>query len=264
MVKKILFAAAILLLAPAAAQAQREIVRLTRYDGQTITGVEAGDTFKVELIRSDRARAVVEIDADLERYLRFERRSDGTVSVKVVIPDSERRHIDRKHDWNRRTLKMTVYLPEIQSIHLKDMTHLTSNDAFTTTAVRIRAGDMCRINLTQLTADDVSIELGDMSHASLSVQAGTVTAKVNDMSVLTLNGNSREVNASVNDMSSFTGLDLKAERANVEVSDMSKASVYVTEYLYGRSGDMSSIRYEGNPRQIDLKTPTRTIRTNID
>ncbi len=267
MMKKILFATGLamaLLLGSTAAQAQNQVVRLTRFEGQPITGVAAGDMFRVELIKSTETRAVVEIDAELEHYLRFERRVDGTVSVDLSIPESERRRIGRNNGWNSRTLKMTVYLSEIQRIELEDMTHLTANGAFTAATARIDLEDMSRIHRLELTGDDVSIELGDMSQAVLSVQARTLRATVNDMSKLTVSGEVREVKSEVGDMSTFTGSDLHAERAHIEVSDMSKASIHVTQYLYGRSGDMSSINYEGNPRQIDLKTPNRTIRTNMD
>ena len=112
--------AAAMFLSVSAAQAQRQIVRLTRYDGQTITGVAAEDMFRVELIKSDRTRVVVELDTDLEHYLRLERGAGGVVSVKLDIPASERWRFSRNNGWRGRTLKMTVYLLGIQSIELKD------------------------------------------------------------------------------------------------------------------------------------------------
>ncbi len=264
--KKILFVAGtavmMLMLGSATAQAQRAIVRLTRFEGQAITGVAAEDMFRIELIKSSETKAVVEIDAELERYLRFERRADGTVAVELSAPDGERRRIERNNGWRRRTLKMTVYLPEIQNISLGDMTQLTADGAFTAAAARIELEDMSRIHRLDLTADDISVQLEDMSNASLSIHAQTLTAKIGDMSTLTVSGEVREVKSEVGDMSTFTGSGLHAERAHIEVSDMSKASIHVTQYLYGRSGAMARIDYEGNPHQIDLKTPRRTIRTN--
>ena len=62
----------VLLLVGSVASAQTRMVRLTRYEGRSITGVSASGAFDVRLIRSDETRAVVEIDERHEPMLRFE------------------------------------------------------------------------------------------------------------------------------------------------------------------------------------------------
>ncbi len=257
--KKIIPLIALFCLLPAALSA-REIVRLTRYEGSRITGVSAEHMFHVELVKSDQTQAVVEVDAELERYLRFELTGDGTVAVSLNIPERERQRLElqARDFWKNRTIRLTVYLPELQYLALSDMVHLKSADAFTGGEVTIRVEDMSRLESLELTANSVDLRCEDMSKATLSCTTETLNASANDMSKIELNGSARRAKVSSNDMSGISGNRFTVERGEIEAHDMAKASLHVTRSLYLRSSDMGSATYTGDPASVDIKTPRRT------
>lgn len=98
----------VLLLVGSVASAQTRMVRLTRYEGRSITGVSASGAFDVRLIRSDETRAVVEIDERHEPMLRFEIDTCGVVHVGM---DGGVR-IDSRHAKRR----LYVYLSDLAYI----------------------------------------------------------------------------------------------------------------------------------------------------
>ena len=257
--KKVYLLFVLLCLLPASLSAV-EIVRLTRYEGGRITGVSAEHMFRVELVKSSQAKAVVEVDAELERYLKFELTGDGTVAVSLNIPDSERRRLERAYRdfWKSRTLRLTVYLPELQTVKLADMSHLTTADAFTGGEVTIRIEDMAKLDALELAATGIDLRCDDMAKASLRCTAETLNASANDMAKIELSGSARRAKVSGNDMGGIAGKGFTVERGEIEAHDMAKASLHVTRSLYLRSSDMASATYTGDPASVDIRTPRRT------
>jgi len=236
-----------------------EVVRLTRYDGQVISGVSASNMFKVDLVKSDQTKAVVEIDSDLEQYLRFELKSDGIIAVGLSLPRDVQRRIERNNGWRDRTLKLTLYLPEITYIKVQDMAQLTTNDSFSGDRIEIKAEDMGKVHRIVLDVTTATVKAADMGMANLTLTADNVTFKADDMAKINVTGKCREAYAESNDMAKINGSEFRTERGTLKASDMAKTSMYVSHYLYARSSDMASVDYKGDPSQIDLKTPRRTI-----
>lgn len=76
MKKQFLLAILAVFLLPATLSA-KEVVRLTSFQGERITGVSAGSAFHVELVQvnqQSQTKSVIEIDKTLEPYLRVERK----------------------------------------------------------------------------------------------------------------------------------------------------------------------------------------------
>ena len=237
----------------------REMVRLTRYDGQRIAGVSASHMFEVVLVKSDATKAVVEIDGELESYLRFECKEDGVVRVGLNLPRDVQRRIERNNGWRNRTLKLTLYLPDFHTIELSDMARLTSSSPFTAEQARIKVEDMAKITNLNLDAEIVTVKAEDMAGVNLTLWADKATLKADDMAKINASGECREAYAESNDMARINANGLKAERATLKAADMAKTSMYVSRWLYARSSDMASIDYTGDPAEIDLKTPRRTV-----
>jgi len=235
-----------------------ENVRLTRFAGQQITGVTATDMFEVQLVRSNTTQAIAEIDSEFEPYLRFEL-TNGIVRVGLNLPRDVQRRVERDNGWKNRTLKLTVHLPELRSLTLSDMTKLTRSDAFDGTAVDIKLSDMSKVDRLELNMRDITLKMGDMVNAELAVKSHALVIRVDDMAKLAISGEATEIRAETNDMAKLNGAELKTQDARLKASDMSKITLRVSNYLYGRSSDMASINYEGNPSSIDLQTPKKTI-----
>ena len=94
-----------------------EVARLTRYSGEKITGISAGNSFVVELVKVagvPENRAVVEIESILEPYLKLE--IDGNGVVKIGLENLSQ---SLQRSLNRSTVrKITIYLNELNYIAL--------------------------------------------------------------------------------------------------------------------------------------------------
>jgi hypothetical protein len=257
--KKFFLLSTLLVLTATSLPARQEVVRLTRYEGDRITGVSARGMFQVQLVKSEQTRAVVELSAELEQYLQFGRASDGTVEVSLRIPDGERNRMQRDRDfWNKKTIRLTLFLPEIERIALNDMSHLRTEDAFTGADVTIRVDDMSNLHALTLTADKVDVQCNDMSRVSLNCTVASATASANDMSKIQLEGTAKQAKVTSNDMSHISAAGMTAERGEVHAHDMSSAALHVTRSLLLRSSDMGRASYTGNPPSVDIRTPRRT------
>ena len=258
--RKVYLLLAVALLVVPASLSAREVARLTRYTGSQITGVSAKHMFNVELVKSDQTKAIVEIDTELEQYLKFNLNSDGTVEVGLDIPDAQRRRFERdnRNFWRDRTIRLVVYLPELQYMNLSDMTNLTTADAFTGGDVVIRINDMSKLKELNLTATSLDIKCDDMSSAKVICTVTTLNAIANDMSKIALEGSAREAKVHSNDMSGISGDDFITEKGEIHAHDMAKASLHVTQSLLLRSSDMGTASYKGDPASVDIRTPRRT------
>lgn len=242
----------------------KEVVRLTRYAGETITGVNASHMFQVTLVKSNEARAVVEVDPDIEQFLRFERNSDGVVRVDMQVPRMEERRFQRNLDnfWKGKTLKLTLYLPEIESIRLSSMATLTTDDTFTGKNVNIRVESMGKLRNLDLRADSLDIRCEDMGSAIVTAQLSKLTARASGMGKIVLSGSADHGYAKSDDMGKIDGDRFHVRRGEIHAWSMGRSSLYVQETLILRSSDMGKANYKGSPSDIDIRTPRRTVRQN--
>ncbi len=132
--KRLLIAfAAVLFLAPAAVTAQTTITK-TWFEGERITGIDASAHFAVTLVRSAQTRAVVEVSKELEPYVTISRDGDGVVRVgRRNLSNREQREYDqdRKNNRQQQVMRLTLYLPSINTIRLSGFTSLETSDTFT-------------------------------------------------------------------------------------------------------------------------------------
>jgi hypothetical protein len=210
--KKVSLLLILLCLLPASLSA-REIVRLTRYEGERIIGVSASNAFRVELIQSEQTKAVVEIDALWEPYLRFSLDSNGIVTVgRRSLSRQEQREFDRLFQQYREgpTMKLTLYLPRICGITLSGASRLTASEPFEGDNASIRLSGSSRLEGLDLSGTGLKLECSSASKASLTYHAGgelAVAASGSARVELTASG----VTASKLTVSSASGVTLKGD-----------------------------------------------------
>ncbi len=102
----------------------------TYFEGDRITGVSASSMFEVTLVRSDRTRAVVEVASILESHVRVSRDGAGIVSVSLNEMNSrEYREFNRLRE-SEKAMKLTLYLPSVNTIRMSGATTLRTADNF--------------------------------------------------------------------------------------------------------------------------------------
>ena len=95
------------LFSTAAASAQTQMTRQTRFEGQNITGIAAGNNFDVEIYQSDKTSASIEIPAELEKKLIFNIDGNGVVTLGLTG-----NFLSKKQD----DLKAKIYLKNLKSL----------------------------------------------------------------------------------------------------------------------------------------------------
>ena len=136
--RKILFLFALLVPGIALA-AQTQMVRLTRFDGQPIVGVEAYGSFNVELIRSARTYAVVEVNAEYEDILLFELDGRGVVTVGF------RTNAPLRFE-NNLVCRARIYLPHPEFIHGSGAASIVCSGGFESNALQIELNGAAKLN----------------------------------------------------------------------------------------------------------------------
>ena len=136
--RKILFLFALLVPGIALA-AQTQMVRLTRFEGKPIAGVAASGSFNVELIRSDRTYAVVEVNAEYEDILLFELDGRGVVTVGFRTNAPLRLE-------NNLVCRARIYLPHPEFIHGSGAASIVCSGGFESNALQIELNGAAKLN----------------------------------------------------------------------------------------------------------------------
>lgn len=265
-------AAAALLLAPVGLSAQR-IFNATHFEGERITGVEASSIFDVVLVRSNQTRSVVEVNEELTSYVRILRNSAGVVSINLrEAPKSLWRKLDRL-SGKERVIRLTLYLPSINTIRLSGASDITSEDSFPGEDVDIQlsgASDIkgsleirsSRVKLQASGASDATLVLPatrDLvvvaSGASdIDITADGVTyskLSVSGASKVDIKGDGGSGNWNVSGASRIAADKFVVEELSVTASGSSSARVNVSGTLTTKASGVSSIRYAGTPARIN-------------
>ncbi len=245
---------------PSELLADVKLVRLTRYEGRTITAVSASSAFEVTLVKSNQTKAVVEVNEELESRLKFSLSSDGVLSVGINTEGF------RWNNANRQVMRMTVYLPEIRSLKGSGAVRITSEDQFTTENMKINLSGATSLKSFSIKAGTVDLDCTGASNGTLRLEAGSIDASASGASNLkltvatgyaeisasgasdiTATGSSGEVKLEASGASTVRAVGLEAKKANARSSSASTVSVWATEELNANASGASSVKYKGNP-----------------
>lgn len=260
--RKILFLLALLVpeIVPAAPQTQ--MVRLTRFEGKPIVGVAASGAFSVELIRSDRTYAVVEVNAEYENILRFE--LDGRGVVTVGFSSNAPLRFE-----NNLVCRARIYLPHPEFIHGSGAANIASSGDFESDALQIELNGAAKLNGLEISVTgevnlqcsgasrmtDVAINcrelngiLNGASKADIREFSGNLFCDISGASRIRMTGNAGIADIKASGASSFDGQQLSSRDCRIEASSASKVNTgTVLGDLTANGNSASSITYKGDP-----------------
>ncbi len=265
-----IFAAA--LLVSCAATAQRASSRVY-FEGERITGVSASSAFEVVLVRSTRTKATVEINSDLERYVRISRSSDGVVSIGMDdVPNSLWRTFNRLPERDR-VMRLTLHLPTLATVRLSGASDLQTSDTFSGESVDIQLSGASDIKGSlALSSPKVKLQCSGASDAELTLDGAReltvvasgasdvkITAQGLGYSKIGVSGASDlsiEGSGVTGDWTASGASEIHADRfaardVSINVSGASSARVNASGNLTTRTSGASSIRYAGRPERIN-------------
>ena len=230
----------VLLLVGSVASAQTRMVRLTRYEGRSITGVSASGAFDVRLIRSDETRAVVEIDERHEPMLRFEIDTCGVVHVGM---DGGVR-IDSRHAKRR----LYLYLSDLAYIRASGgASDLGGLELAAAGVVSVEAGGSSDIDAS-VRCRELNGTFSGASDIVLSGFSGNLYCDLSGASDMKVSGAAGIVSVKCSGASDFDAAGLVTQSCRAEASAASRIALGpVEKELSADSGGASSITYRGNP-----------------
>ena len=243
---------------------QQQLIRLTRYDGQHITGVEASSAFDIYLVQSQETKVVAEISEEVEDRLELSLSPDGIVRVRLSSAgQSGRNRINSRNT----VLKVTVYLPELTYLKASGAVTVFSTGIFNSNSSEIilsGAVDVKSLNLN--TSGRLKIQASGASSGSILGKSGTAEIQVSGASDLTLNlicGNITLSCAGASDLtltgeadsgtmtisggSDFSASGFAVKRLDITASGASDARVWAIDELRAKATSASDLKYKGNP-----------------
>ncbi len=258
------------LLMSCAATAQRATSRVY-YEGETITGVSASSAFEVVLVKSSQTKATVEINSDLERYVRISRSGNGVVSIGLEsVPNSLWRNFNRLAG-NERVMKLTLHLPAVSVVRMSGASDLTSADTFAGESIDIQlsgasdikgelALSVAKVKVQCSGASDAALNLNgtrELAVVASGASSVTINAQRLDFSKIGCSGASdvtMEGTGGTGDWTASGASEIHADRfaardVSIVVSGASGARVNASGTLTTRASGASSIRYAGRPER---------------
>jgi hypothetical protein len=262
----------VILFAPSEALAQR-ISTETHFTGERITGVSASSIFEVRLVKSIQTRAVVEVSDILESYIRISRDDDGVVSINMRDWDRSVNRAYNRLPERDRVIRLTLYLPSINTIRLSGVANLSTSDAFTGEDVDIQLSGACNIRKTfSIASRRLKIQCSGASNASMSLPATrdlvVVASGACNINVaaeelthskigasgacnIKISGNGETGDWSASGASRISADEFAAKDISVAVSGASSARVNASGTLTTKTSGTSSVRYAGTPASIN-------------
>ena len=246
---------------------------MTRFEDQRITGVDASSAFDVVLVKSDRTRAVVEIQRDLEPYVKISRDAAGVVSISLRDVDNRRWRDFNRLPEKERIIRLTLHLPTISTIRLSGAADLSSSDSFNCENVDIQLTGASDIKGSlAIASTNVKLQCSGASDASLNLPATrnlvVVASGASDIEIsatgltysrisvsgasdLEIRGDGQRGEWTASGASEIKGDRFAAKKLSVTASGASSARVNVSGTLTARASGASSIRYAGKPAKIN-------------
>lgn len=255
--------------------AAREVVRLTRFEGQQIKGVSVSNAFRVELIPVSgisQNRAIVEIDSELERHLKFNLTTDGIIEIGLEGFNSNQFN----RIWNDMTRTVTVYLGQLDQIRLTGSSSLRVSDeshTFTGNNTSVKIQGSARIHNLNVNTEKLTVECSGSGSVTLNSRSqelyaqasgsgrSTLTCQVADFAKISVSGSgginikgtTERAELSAAGSGTLRGEEFKVKTATVRSAGSGGIRIWVEDSITGSASGSGSVRYKGSPSQINVR-----------
>ena len=247
------------LFSTAAASAQTQMTRQTRFEGQNITGIAAGNNFDVEIYQSDKTSASIEIPAELEKKLIFNIDGNGVVTLGLTG-----NFLSKKQD----DLKAKIYLKNLKSLKASSNAEIKAMTPFTAASVVIDLSSSGKIDDLELTASErVVIDAKSSGEIDATITTPLLRAdgeivhngaqgvfNLGSSAELTISGKVGEVTVTTSSASGFHGENYTIDKATLKASSTSRITVGDVQTLSAQASSAAGIRYKGDPKITSLDT----------
>lgn len=255
--------------------AQTKMVRLTRFEGINISGLNVSRGITAEIYQSDKTYATIEMPAEYEKYIIFE--IDGAGTVKIGFNDDLNnllKGLGKRENFRSDLIKAKVYVRNLSRIHASTSAKIICFGMFNGDNVDVKLSTSARVsdlNITvknvmnlesstsakfagNITTDAFRGKLNTSTRADMEVQAQSVDVSLSTSSRMVMRGFTGSLKVNANTSSTFTGEGINSATADLTSSTSGKITVGETKELVARAGSGGSIRYKGSPKHTDVRS----------
>jgi hypothetical protein len=184
--------------------------------------VDVSNKIDAEILISTSPKVVIEADENLIDHIMIEVKGN-TLSIS-----------SDKRIRLARSKKVMVYCN-----NLKEINASSASNVFVSKPLQID-----NLTITGTSAAELDIS-GDFKYLNINGSSG---------SDITLSGTTKSLSVNLSSAADLNAYDLKAEKANVDVSSASDAKINVSKEAYLRASSAADITYKGSPEIIDSKS----------
>jgi hypothetical protein len=229
------------------------------------TGIDASGSFNVTVARGAVESLSVEADEDVMQYVRSEVKNG--VLCLYIDKSAPKTWWERLKNDNKRRIKASVVMNDLDRVSISGACNLTANDLFTPASftatcrgasdmkvsvsvagpVSIRASGASDIVIAANVTGDTEINLSGSSDIKGKLTGGKVKLSAKGSSDVHLTGSATDVFIDVSGASDFKGGNFTAQTATVKASGASDATVHVENSLNADVSGSSTVKYKGSP-----------------
>ena len=233
-----MLAAAMLLGITFGAQAQETETRSLG----SFSGVHAAEGIEVTLVKgSSNSAEVTAHNVDMDEVLTEIK--NGNLKV----------HFDDGNHRNARVSVVVTYSGTLRAFSASSAGSLESKQTISGGDMHVDVSSAGSIKLS-LEAEDLDVDASSAGHVELMIQAGDVDVDVSSSGQVELSGKAGDLDIEGSSSGDVHAYELEARNVDADMSSGAAAEVTLSGRLDGECSSGSSIRYRGNPSDIDVET----------
>ena len=186
------------------------------YSVSGFSKIDLGGAFKVTLQQGSNEEMKVEMDENLQQYVRHEVR-DGKLKV----------YMDKDFSISSNVMNLLITYKNISALSLSGATTLKSNSVINSDRLKLDMSGASGIN-AEIIANELDVDLSGASKIKLKGKASKIV----------LNGSGASL---------FDAFELAADKVSLDLSGVSSIKVNVKDELNIDASGQTSVTYEGKP-----------------
>ena len=189
---------------------------------ENFNAIKAGGAFNINVIKGSPQSLIIETDDNL---------------MELITSKVKNGELKLSTDGNiNNSTKMNVYItiPSLKALDLSGACELTSESRFE--------------------SDNMEIEQSGAASSFIKIHCNKLDIDISGAANINISGYSQKLEAEVSGASNINAYDLEVENAVIDCSGAASTKITVNKSLNGEASGASSIKYKGNPKNVDIRT----------
>lgn len=237
------FFAIIILTAVVMTAAAQDQVTITKFNGKTITGVDASGVFDIKITQGANTSASINIPKRLQDVMKFDIDATG----KIILGIKSNSGVQLKKG---ETFTATIVCSSLSAIQLSGSCEIEGSGRFVGNSLSIGMSGATSVEIPSIdVTGNVTIGMSGSSEVKMGINAtGNIDIKTSGASEVALSGRAASASIGVSGSSEIEMADMVAKAVKFNGSGSSEARLNATETLtVGASGSVE-VEYRGNPK----------------